>query len=218
MIFREKVHLLSSSMRNCMSGLPAFILGNGPSVNDNDLKNIDGYFSIGTNRIFQVYEPTILFWQDTQINQNHEREIDKCMSMKFCRRDCNQEEKYISFDLCGSSFSLSDSPLRLNGRGCSGVLAAEFAISLGCSHLVLIGCDGVYSNGRSDFYGNNRDHNNRTLSNFSSSLQWLKENSPVPIRNCGLSSLWKREDIKDVILDLNPRKHSKMFYFARIFR
>ena len=47
-----------------MKSVHCFILGNAPSINDMDLSLLDNYFTIGINRIFYEYDPTVLIWQD----------------------------------------------------------------------------------------------------------------------------------------------------------
>ncbi|MCH7764764.1 MAG: hypothetical protein IIB95_13695 [Candidatus Marinimicrobia bacterium] len=47
-----------------MKDIPVFLLGNAPSLNDVNLLLLNDYFTIGMNRIFFKYDPTILIWQD----------------------------------------------------------------------------------------------------------------------------------------------------------
>ena len=42
---------------------PAFILGNGPTL-PADLSCLDGYLTVGVNRIRERYDPTCLLWLD----------------------------------------------------------------------------------------------------------------------------------------------------------
>jgi len=54
---------LQTSEQKHLKGNPVFLLGNGPGVTKRNLSLLDDYFTIGINRIFYIYEPTILFWQ-----------------------------------------------------------------------------------------------------------------------------------------------------------
>lgn len=215
MIFRDEFTAPCHLWSNKMQGIPAFILGNGPSLPKSKLDLIDGLFSIGTNRIFKIYVPTILFWQDTAISDEHEEEIDKCFCLKVCRNTISRN-KYLSFSLANDSFCLAQNPSLLSGRGCTGVLAAEFAISLGCSSLILIGCDGDYLGDKTNFYGINTHHNEMTRTYFSNAMKWLKEKSPIPIYNCGYSLFWPKMDIEEAISLTSPCKMPKVKYFARL--
>ena len=40
--------------------VPAYIIGNGPSINDHNLLLLEDYLTIGVNRAFYLIEPTIL--------------------------------------------------------------------------------------------------------------------------------------------------------------
>jgi len=74
-------------LRQCKDRLknePCFVLGNGPSVKRSDLNKIDNFFSIGVNRIFKIYDPTILFWQDLNVWRDDASAIEKSPSMKVC--------------------------------------------------------------------------------------------------------------------------------------
>jgi hypothetical protein len=56
------------SWHNSLMNVPAFIVGNGPSLNDIDVSILeDTYFTIGINRAFYLLDPTILIWQDPEI-------------------------------------------------------------------------------------------------------------------------------------------------------
>jgi len=48
------------SWNNLLKGETVFILGNAPSIAHENLQLLNRYFTIGVNRIFYIYEPTVL--------------------------------------------------------------------------------------------------------------------------------------------------------------
>ena len=197
---------------NLIAGQPAFILGNAPSISDQNLPLLDDFFSIGVNRIFFVYDPTILIWQDRAISDEHSSELRICESVKFCRDIYDKKKKYMNFKLKLDPFKFSMKPGLLNGRGNTGVLAAQLAVSMGCSSLVMIGTDCSYDGDKTDFYGKNKDHKKYTLKMCKGAMKWLRDNSPVPIYNCSRNKLWDNMSINEAIEELKPERLGKKYF------
>jgi hypothetical protein len=214
---RKKYKKLSK-WKNILKGYPAFLLGNAPSISKQDLTVLNPYFTIGLNRIFYIYHPTVLLWQDRQLWMSDKKNIVKCKSIKVARNIADPRGMFVNFKLGLNPFRLTSDPSHLYGRGNSGALAAEFAISLGCSSLVILGMDCKYGHkGRTDFYGNNRDHNPYTLTRCSDAMKWLKKYSPVPIYNCSKIKLWPTMTLEEAISKTKP-KPFKRKHFENIFR
>jgi len=87
---------------------------------------------------------------------------------------------------------------------------------MGCSSLVLLGCDCSYKNGNTDFYGNNKEHSTSTLSNFSAAMEWVKKDSPVPVFNCGDAIFWPRISLEEAIEKSCPTKRSHLRWLNRL--
>jgi hypothetical protein len=188
---------------------PVFILGNGPSLTDNDLSLLDPYLTIGINRIFTEYEPTIMFWQDRTVWFTSKKEIQKMNSIKVTRKGmvkANLFPDYLFFILKGnrkSKYPPSCSTTILNGQNITHGVTAQFA-------------ECQFRDGKTDFYGNNRFHRNDMLQRCAEVSKRVKDGCKVPIYNCGLSDCWRRRKLEDVIEEIKPPKHNKE-YFNKIF-
>lgn len=211
MIILRKHKYPIESWGNRICGNPVFILGNGPSLIENDLSILDGFFTIGTNRIYKVFDPIVLLWQDKKLLEDGYDEITKSASIKICRKECNTSGEFTGFTLKGPEYSLPTDPSVLHGFGCSGALAVELGVSMGASSVVLLGMDCDYSkDGTTDFYGVNRDHNKFTVGNFHSAMLWVKDNCPVPIYNCGNAPYWEKQNLNEVIGKIKPKRYTRL--------
>ena len=190
----------ASKWINSIKGEPAFILGNGPSISDYDLTLLDDFFTLGTNRIFLIYDPTVLIWQDKQIHTNHRKEVDESKSIKICRNIYDKRKEFFNFELKLNPYKFGENTDLLHGRGNTGVLAAQLAVAMGCSSLVLLGTDCSYAeDGRTDFWGKNKDHRKYTLRMCNIAMTWLFINvagyNSIPQ---GLYSIINRTNIIDI--------------------
>jgi len=155
--------------------VPAFILGNAPSLNKVDLGLLKNYFTIGINRIFKKYDPTIIVWQDLALWIQHQKQVKKMKAIKYCRKGADSGKCY-HFNMHGRKSQLTDTPAILYGRGSSGPIAFQLAYSLGCNPVVLVGMDCRYNKktGDTDFYGKNPMHRPHTLISCKEGLKWIK--------------------------------------------
>jgi len=200
-----------------LKDVPAFILGNAPSLNKQNLSLLDDYFTIGLNRIFQVYDPTILFWQDKKIWKEYQQEILEQKSLKFCRNCFDTSSDLNGFVLASNKADFNSEPQSINGRGNTGVISVQFAIALGCNPIILIGMDCKYDkDGNTDFFGKNPDHKEYTLRLCLKGLRFLKQKCPVPIYNCSENSLWKSWELEDAIKNINPEPLGREYYQNKI--
>lgn len=206
-----------SKWKGILGGHTAFILGNAPGIEKQKLELLDPYFTIGINRIFYIYDPTILMWQDRQLWNDDKKMVLEQKAIKVCRANADPRRYFLNFKVEMGDYYFGDNPSVLHGIGNTGVLAAQFAIALGCSKIVLLGMDCKYgAKGKTDFYGKNKDHKPYTLKMCRNAMKWLKENCPVPIYNCSGNELWKTEKLSDVIKKIKPAKLSREKY-RRIF-
>ena len=162
------------SWRNSLSGFPAFILGNAPSIEDINLSVLKNHFTIGINRIFYKYDPTLLMWQDIELMYSEKHLLPKLDAIKYCRDKADLQGRFFHFKLKNGPYKLPESADVLYGRGSSGPLAFQLAYILGCSPIIMLGMDCKYVPGKTDFYGKNPHHRPHTLRNCSKGIDWIK--------------------------------------------
>ena len=69
-----------------LSGVPAFILGNGPSLNDEPVELLEPYFTVGINRAFLLMDPTVLLWQDIGLWNTEHRKLHNLQAVKVIQK------------------------------------------------------------------------------------------------------------------------------------
>lgn len=196
-----------SKWKNLLKEHPAFILGNAPSISKQNLKLLDKYFTIGINRIFYIYTPTILIWQDVQMWNKEKKNILKQKSIKICNSVSDPVNIFLNFEVKEGGFKFRKNPEVLHGWGNTGALAIQVAVNLGCSEIILLGTDCEYTTKKkTDFYGKNPDHKSYTLKMCNDAMGWVKKKCPVPVYNCSNNKLWPTEKLLDVIKKINPPK------------
>lgn len=201
---------------NILNGEPAFLIGNAPSLNNQNLGLLQGCFTIGMNRCFRLYDPTILFWQDRGMYKNNGiEEIRKSKSIKVCRDMVNDKNEFNAFKLNRGEYDFNATPNRLKGHGCTGAIAAQLAVAMGAGCLVLLGCDGQYGE-TTDFYGDNLEHKSHTLMNFKKAYKFIKEKCPIDVISCSESELWENRDLKEVIQSLSVKKKTRIQWVASL--
>jgi hypothetical protein len=204
---KSKERGCTKSWHNVLVGVPAFIIGNGPSLADVDLSILeDRYFTIGINRAFYLLDPTILMWQDAELWWNHRAHISRLKALKYCRDISDPRGKCYHFKLNHGYYAMPTNPAVLYGRGSTGPLSFQLAHCLGCDPIILLGMDCKYAEGKTDFYGKNPSHKPHTLRLCSRGLVWIKKNSMGrKIINCSDNNVFKeRFTVKNVISKLDP--------------
>jgi len=168
-------HRQVASWKNKLIGVPCFIIGNSPSLNDHPTHLLNGLFTIGINRAFKKLETTILLWQDIELYLSCQKELKSIKSILYARDAADPKGIAYHFRLLNAPYHLTNSPLRLSGRGSSGPLAFQLAHSLGCDPIVFLGYDCKYRGEQTDFWGINKDHKVHTLIACSRGLNWIKK-------------------------------------------
>ncbi len=196
----------------------AFILGNAPSISDQNLDVLKPYFTIGINRICYIYTPTILLWQDIQMWNSEKRAIINNKSLRICSSVSDPLRAFSNFRVKNGNFKFGKNPSVLHGTGNSTALAVQISVNLGCSDIVLLGTDCKYVDGNTDFYGKNKDHKSYTLKMCKTAMKWIIDNCPVPIHNCSKNKLWPEENLVDVINKLEPHKLNRKKYIGKFKR
>lgn len=195
-----------------MKDVPCFMLGNAPSLNDMNLILLDDYFTIGINRIFFKYDPTILIWQDLALWIQEEKKVRATTAIKYCRRGADTRGGYYNFVLEGREPQITHDLTKLKGRGSSGSIIYQFAWALGCDPIILVGMDCKNAkNGDTDFYGKNDMHKKHTLPACEKGLRFIKSNAlGRTIINCSRNKIFdERVSLEDAIAMLGDRKYSR---------
>lgn len=184
---------------------PAFILGNGPSINENNLSLLNNWFTIGINRIHLAnFDPTLLLWQDISLWHTESYKIHNLQALKVARDIADPKRIYYNFYLKPGPYKFEKTTHILNGSGSSGPLAVQLAYAMGCNPIVLLGMDCKPAhNGDTDFYGNNQFHSQRSLPNCNIGLEAIKKHCPVTIINCSNNELWTKNKLEDIIASFN---------------
>lgn len=152
-----------SAYKNKYNGERCFILGNGPSLNPDDLTklNANGEITFATNRIYNIFgktewRPTFYCCEDEMIIQEKQSEINSIEAREkfipinlkwyhnvnvndacyfFMNYDRDKDEKY--------SFS-TDISKQINCRGTVTFTCMQIAAYMGFSEIYLIGVDHNY--------------------------------------------------------------------------
>lgn len=206
-----------SMWHGLLSGHTAFILGNAPSISKQNLGLLDPYFTIGINRIFYLYDPTVLIWQDRELWRSDKKNIMKQKAIRICAYQSAPKNTFINFRVANGLFKFRNNMEVLYGKGNTGALSIQIAVSLGCSEIVLLGTDCKYTGKKTDFYGKNKDHKPYTLKMCKAAMKWAKKKCPIPIYNCSDNDLWPMQKLKDVIKMLKPKKLSREKY-RKVFK
>jgi len=208
-------------MHNTLKSFPVFLIGNGPSVNDENVSDLKDYFTIGLNRAFMALDPTILFWQDSHLWLTEKAGILESKSIKICRDISDPQNRFNHFRLrTTDNFRLPDGPQLLYGKGATGPLAFQFAYALGCDPIVLIGFDCKYRNGKTDFYGINKNHKAYTLNNCTRGLQWMANlRTERKIINCSDNDVFSnRVTLKNTLAKMKQFARGQEFYNKTIMK
>ncbi|MHA2279564.1 MAG: hypothetical protein ACXAC5_01545 [Promethearchaeota archaeon] len=199
--------------------IPAFIIGNGPSLIDQPTHLLEDYFSVGVNRAFLKVDPTILLWQDISLWNTEYQTLHNTQALKVSRDVSDPRKIYYNFHLKGGGYKFDTTTTHiLYGRGSSGPLAIQLAVAMGCRPIVLLGMDCARGpNGESDFWGENKHWTDATLPNCLKGLLFVKEQCPVEIYNCGRSNLWPCENLAEIIERMGTKhKRGRQAYVSQI--
>ena len=195
-----------------MKDIPCFILGNAPSLNEVNLSLLDDYFTVGINRIFFKYDPTVLIWQDLALWVQEEKRVKATKAIKYSRKGADTIGGYYNFVLEGREPIITHDITKLKGRGSSGTIAYQFVWALGCNPIILVGMDCRNAkNGDTDFYGKNAMHKRHTLPSCEKGLRFMKQNALGRIViSCSKDKVFEeRKSIEDIIETLNDKRSNR---------
>jgi len=198
--------------------IPAFIIGNGSSLNKEPIHLLEDYFTIGVNRAFYKIDPTILLWQDISLWNSEYKKLHNTQAIKVSRDVSDPRKVYYNFHLKGGGYKFNLSTHILHGRGSTGPLAVQLAVAMGCRPIVLLGMDcAVGEDGNSDFYGHNKYWTDATLANCQLGLEFIREQCPVEVYNCGTSKLWEHQSLRSVLSQISPsHKRGRQSYVQQV--
>ncbi len=170
---------------NCLAGHPAFILGNGPTL-PADLSTCKDYLSVGTNRILYHFDPTVLMWFEQNVENDIKGLLPKAKAIPFTSEAISG--RYNGLRVNGKRDQWDDTPLAwpdwVPATGSSGVCAAHWAMSLGCSPIYLLGMSAEYVGTKTSSYGVNKYHDESTMPNLQRALgQLLTYANVFPIQD-----------------------------------
>lgn len=158
-----------------LDGVPCFILGNSPALEDENLELLHPYFTLGINRAFYKFDPTVLLWQDIELWYSERKKLIKTNCIKVSRDSADPQNRFFQYRLEPGAFGLPNDPGSLKGTGTTGPLAVQFAYALGCDPIIIIGMDCEKRGQNTDFYGRNRHYKPHTLPNCRLGLKWVKD-------------------------------------------
>lgn len=204
-------------IKNCKNALknePCFVLGNGPSVNFYNLNKIDNFFTIGVNRIFKIYYPTILFWQDLNVWRDGGKKIERSPSIKVCSKKSGPSYFY-NFNIIEKEETWMTDDFSFYSPMNSGGNAIQLASFLGCNPIVLLGFDCKSIKNNTNFYGKNTDYWGKEFEWCKKHLKWIKNFCNKEIVNCGENDIWEKSDWDKTIME-NKQYMKSRKYFVNI--
>jgi len=203
-----------------MKGVPCFLIGNAPSLNDEEIDRLNPYFTIGINRAFMKIDPTILMWQDIELWYTERKKVVRLSAIKVCRNVADPQNRFFHFKLTPGEYSVPEHPGVLHGFGSTGPLAVQLAYTLGCNPIILIGMDCKCRGRVTDFYGKNRHHKPHTIENCHKGLKWVRSEIAGPkILSCGDPDYFDACTLSEAIDGLDPKwKQDRSYYVGLLNR
>jgi len=169
-------------------GRPCVIVGGGPSLRGFDFSRLKGFRTIGINRAFEFFDPTIIFSMDTRfLNFIYQGRYERIPDGAGAREKFHQSTSYKVW-LCTYTVKLPaeifivrvfrnykdglrafpmTSRAGIGHGNNSGYGALNLAVCLGANPIYLLGFDCKHSDGRSHFHdGHPRKQKEETAVKF----------------------------------------------------
>ncbi len=217
---RDKDKYLNPAVwAGAFKGIPGFVIGNGPSLSKIDLDLIKDYLTVGINRIFYKFDPTILVWQDLALWTGEKKKVKKSKAIKYCRKASTTAIGYYGFSLQGRDHKQTSNLSKMYGRGSSGPIGFQVALLLGCNPIILLGMDCKNdAQGNTDFYGNNPMHRPFTLPACVKGLKFIKKIAGnVKIINGSKNKVFgERIKYKAILEEIGDKGKFNREYFQKI--
>ena len=159
-------------------GIPAFILGNGPSL-PADLSPLRRLFTVGVNRIVRTFNPTVVLWVDSTVYESDSQAIEASGALLVCDRSVAGAGHHgLPLRAGEDARRAIPSVQTLCCSGNTGVCAARWALALGCQPVYLLGMGAEYDGELTDFWGVNERHTPQTISIMQAELEHLLASYP----------------------------------------
>lgn len=196
-------------------GKPCFVIGGGPSLEGFDWELLRGKRTIGINRVYEKFDPTIIFSMDTRFlrwvleGKYGSKATDAFLRSKaykvwLCTYNCRLPKNiYIIqvWENYSRGFRAFPSTM-CNGIGHgnnSGYGALNLAACFGASPIYLLGFDMKYTNGKTHWHeGHPVPHKSDTVQRFMKYFQMAK----IKTKEMGIE-----------VINLNPE--SDLIYFPK---
>lgn len=159
--------------KGIFSDFSCFVVGCSPSILNFNIDILKNSCTIGINNVLPIIDPYFLFWQDYLFWQDHHKTIQKSKSIKICSKNADPLGLFLNFKHETSHIEKPVYPSILFGRGSTGVLAVQFASTLGFKKIYLIGMDCKVENKKTDWFGENKRWKSHTLEMCTEGLKWI---------------------------------------------
>lgn len=166
-----------------LRGSPAVIVGASPSLDDWEPDALGAVLAnrvvIGLNRAFLKVRCDVVLWQDLSLWTD---EKDKLEALDGTTLVC----KWGSIPTArakelGVRLYRSDELPRIKGSRNSAPVAYQLARLLGCDPIYLLGVDCKYRGEKTNFYGVNKRHHQRTIPECLIGLEWCLQQGAVQL-------------------------------------
>lgn len=148
--------------------------------------------------------------------------LHNTQALKVVRDIADPRRIYYNFHLKGGPYKFDTTKTHiLYGRGSTGPLAVQLAVSMGCRPIVLLGldCKRDEKDGKSDFWGENSHWLPHTLDQCELGLQFISVSCPVEIISCGNTKYWPRQELSDVLERIDSKyNRNRASYITQILR
>jgi hypothetical protein len=212
------------------AGRPAVCIGGGPSLIGFDWHRLDGWLTIGVNRVFECHDPTIIFTMDRTFYVNvmqgrygpaAQEAWAKSLALKALLKAANRPGLdgvfsipiYRSYAHGRLTFSFNMATGLGHGNN-SGYGALNLAVCLGANPIYLLGYDMKHSAGRSHWHeGHPRPQREHTVASFilgfnRASLEIAHRS--ISVVNLNPDSALKCFEFRDVNMILRPARSAAM--------
>jgi hypothetical protein len=135
---------------NQFKGKKCFILAGGPSLIGFDFSQLRGQFTIGINRVCEIYWPTLIYLADPSILLNRVKNFRKNSNIIILDL-INGDYDDCYYVLSSGEHGYPHTLAHIYGGILSSYGALNLAIALGFSDINLLGYDFQYQDGKSHF-------------------------------------------------------------------
>jgi len=119
----------------------AFVLGTGPDLPADRLGRLEGYFTIGVNRIWRMgFVPAVSFWIDAGVYEENPIHFDRTLCV--CDRSAAGRPEHIGLPMRAGPLPGYPNPNYLHHLANAGAAAALWAVAMGCYPVILLGMGG----------------------------------------------------------------------------